>query len=167
MNCTNCGAPTRWDADKCALICEYCRSVYVPEPNEDGVRVFGPSRHDCPICRVPLSLAAINRYQLEYCSQCHGMLAGMEQFSALVDDLRASRPPAGVQPPRPSEDELHRSIACPGCGKPMDIHRYGGPGNVIVETCEVCSFIWLDHNELHRIVVAPDHHYAGASQWPM
>lgn len=157
----------RWDADKCAMVCEYCQTVYVPEANEEGVRLFGAAQHDCPICRASLSLAAINRYPLEYCSQCRGMLVGMETFAALADDLRASHPPASVQPPRPAGDELHRSTACPACGMPMDAHAYGGPGNVIVDTCENCSLIWLDHNELHRIVVAPDHHYADASQWPM
>ena len=157
----------RWDADKCDMICDYCQTVYVPEPNQEGVLVFGVSQHACPICRAPLLVAAINRYPLEYCTQCRGMLVGMQAFPALVDDLKTSRPSASVQPPRPSDDELHRSIACPGCRMPMDTHAYGGPGNVIVDTCEHCSVIWLDHNELHRIIVAPDHRYADASQWPM
>jgi Zn-finger nucleic acid-binding protein len=42
----------------------------------------------------------------------------------------------------------------------MDTHPYGGPGNVIIDTCENCSVNWLDHGELQRIVRAPDSHYA-------
>ena len=35
-------------------------------------------------------------------------------------------------------------------------HPYGGPGNVNIDTCERCSVIWLDRNELRRIALAPD-----------
>jgi Zn-finger nucleic acid-binding protein len=50
-------------------------------------------------------------------------------------------------------------------------HPYGGPGNVNIDTCERCSVIWLDRNELRRIVLAPDRSslyskgdYGGGSQ---
>ena len=36
---------------------------------------------------------------------------------------------------------------------------YGGPGNVIIDTCEHCSLNWLDYGELQRIVRAPDERY--------
>jgi Zn-finger nucleic acid-binding protein len=41
----------------------------------------------------------------------------------------------------------------------MDTHPYGGPGNVIMDTCEHCSLNWLDYGELQRIVRAPDERY--------
>jgi Zn-finger nucleic acid-binding protein len=37
-------------------------------------------------------------------------------------------------------------------------YPYGGPGNVNLDSCERCSVIWLDRNELRRIVLAPDHY---------
>jgi Zn-finger nucleic acid-binding protein len=32
----------------------------------------------------------------------------------------------------------------------------GGPGNVVIDTCERCRVNWLDSGELRRIAVAPD-----------
>jgi len=45
---------------------------------------------------------------------------------------------------------------CPNCGVQMVTHPYGGPGNVILDTCEHCSLNWVDYGELQRIVRAPD-----------
>ena len=38
----------------------------------------------------------------------------------------------------------------------MDAHFYAGPGNVVIDSCEECSLIWLDRGELMHIVHAPD-----------
>jgi Zn-finger nucleic acid-binding protein len=35
-------------------------------------------------------------------------------------------------------------------------HPYGGPGNVVIDTCERCGVNWLDPGELRRIAMAPD-----------
>ncbi len=147
----------RWDPDKACLTCDYCDSVYVPEPNNEGVRVFDKSQHYCPLCRELLSQASINRYALEYCEKCRGMLIDMEEFLAVVEDLRLSRGIANVQYPPPNRADLNRRIACPNCGQAMDAHPYGGPGNIVIDSCENCSLNWLDHNELHRVAVAPDY----------
>ena len=47
-------------------------------------------------------------------------------------------------------------IDCPQCHRRMDTHLYGGPGNVVIDSCEECSLIWLDRGELMHIVHAPD-----------
>jgi Zn-finger nucleic acid-binding protein len=47
----------------------------------------------------------------------------------------------------------------------MDTHFYAGPGNVIVDTCDDCSLLWLDRGELTRIVHAPDETAVGDSDW--
>ena len=36
----------------------------------------------------------------------------------------------------------------------MDAHFYAGPGNVVIDSCEDCSLIWLDHGKLMRLVLA-------------
>jgi Zn-finger nucleic acid-binding protein len=45
-------------------------------------------------------------------------------------------------------------INCPGCAKPMLNHFYGGPGNLVIDTCERCHLNWLDPGELRRIARA-------------
>jgi Zn-finger nucleic acid-binding protein len=38
----------------------------------------------------------------------------------------------------------------------MAAHIYGGPGNVVIDSCENCQVNWLDHGELRRMALAPD-----------
>jgi hypothetical protein len=56
MNCPNCGTPMCLQDGRECLTCDYCKSVYFPEKNEDGIRVLDePSDLACPVCAVPLA----------------------------------------------------------------------------------------------------------------
>jgi hypothetical protein len=85
------------------------------------------------------------------------LLLSINQFLPLVEFLRALRrlTESDIQPRDNSDAD--RGFECPKCGRTMTGHPYGGPGNVNIDNCEACSVIWLDHDELQRIVMAPDH----------
>ncbi|MBZ5578802.1 MAG: zf-TFIIB domain-containing protein [Acidobacteriia bacterium] len=161
MNCPNCGAPLHLTADQESFPCEYCRSVYVPEENEDGVRVLEDrSPLPCPVCAVPLVKAAVADQEVLYCKQCRGLLVSMHIFPGLLDELRARRDGhARVQTPL-DRKAFDRHLDCPQCHQGMDTHPYDGPGNVVIDSCSRCDWNWLDSGEMSRIVRAPDHHYA-------
>ena len=145
--------------DRGCWVCPYCASEWAPETEVDGVRVLAVSSLDCPLCVVKLSQARMLDYGLFYCQTCQGMLIQMGDLVPLTEDLRASRgAPAYVGRP-PDPKALDRQIRCPQCRETMDTHLYGGPGNVIMDTCEPCEVHWLDRGELRRIALAPDHHY--------
>jgi Zn-finger nucleic acid-binding protein len=159
MNCPSCGAPLRLDSGTVSLSCDYCRSVYFPEKNAEGVRVLGEeAAESCPVCRIPLLHAVLARERIRYCTTCRGMLIRMGAFTVLIDELRSQRGGASVQP-APDRRDLDRKIDCPECHHRMDTHFYGGPGNVVIDDCSRCSLNWLDHDELMRIVAAPDRSY--------
>jgi Zn-finger nucleic acid-binding protein len=84
------------------------------------------------------------------------MLISMEKFLPLVEHLRALRDRPAAFVPSPEHEGAARNLHCPLCDHVMDDHPYGGPGNVIIDSCESCSVVWLDRGELRRIVVAPD-----------
>ena len=161
MTCPSCGAPLHLVADEDSFTCEYCRNVYVPEENEDGVRVLDePSSLVCPVCTVPLVKAALADQAVSHCKQCRGLLISMHIFAGLVEELRSRR--AGgphIQPP-PNRAAFERRLNCPQCHARMDTHPYDGPGNVVIDSCSACYLIWLDSGEILRIVRAPDHHYS-------
>ena len=138
--------------------CDYCQSVYFPEKDDDGVRVLGePSEHSCPICNLALMQASIDKLRIVYCTQCRGMLIPMAEFQVLIDDLKAMQHDTIVQNAADSTD-LRRKIDCPRCHHAMDAHFYAGPGNVVIDSCDMCELNWLDYGELMRIVHAPDDH---------
>ncbi len=156
MNCPSCGAPMKLKSDMQSFKCEYCQAVYFPEKNDDGVRVLDePSGHDCPVCAVPLKHAYLSNNPIIYCTKCNGMLIAMGMLEPMIEEQRSAHD-AVAAPPPPDKDDLKRKINCPQCHRPMDAHLYGGPGNVVIDSCEDCSLIWLDRGELMRIAHAPD-----------
>jgi Zn-finger nucleic acid-binding protein len=164
MACENCGGQLRPNSERGCYTCVYCASDWVPESNVDGVRVLEPSDTNCPLCRVNLNQARLLEYALLYCSECRGMLVPMHDFVRLTDDLRARRdgPAYAGHPPDPRD--LERVTCCPLCESKMDTHLYGGPGNIVMDTCERCEVHWLDQGELRRIVLAADHRYVLARE---
>jgi Zn-finger nucleic acid-binding protein len=141
-------------SDAQSFKCEYCQSVYFPEKNDDGVQVLEEqSGHDCPVCQTPLGHAFVARNPIIYCTKCNGMLIAMAMMEATIEAVRAQRG-GGAAPAPPDKDDLRRKINCPQCHRPMDAHFYGGPGNVVVDSCENCCIIWLDRGELMRIAHA-------------
>jgi Zn-finger nucleic acid-binding protein len=143
-------------ADMESYKCEYCQSVYLPEKNDDGVRVLDESVGlNCPLCNLPLVHAVLAKVPIIYCTGCRGMLIPMPALEPLIEQVRAS---GGVEavPSAPDKEDLRRTIDCPQCHRHMDEHFYGGPGNVIIDSCEECSLIWLDHGAITRIASAAD-----------
>jgi Zn-finger nucleic acid-binding protein len=144
----------RLKPDQESFQCAYCQSVYFPEKNDDGVRVLDePTGQDCPLCRLPLVRATLAKVPISYCSGCRGFLLPMPALEALVDGLRGSQNGAAAPAP-PDQDELQRKIDCPQCHRRMEAHLYGGPGNVVIDSCETCCLIWLDRGEAQRIARA-------------
>jgi Zn-finger nucleic acid-binding protein len=162
MNCPSCGAALNLDGDPNDFVCNYCKSLYYPEKNDDGVRVLGePSKHACPVCAVPLMQAIVGFERIEYCQRCRGMLIAMENFLLVIEEMKAEIEGRAARH-APDPRELERHIGCPSCHRTMDTHHYAGPGNVVIDSCSRCFLNWLDHGELRRIVQAPERTYGDA-----
>ncbi len=160
MTCPGCGAAMRLAKDKDCLICDYCGTMHFPDPNPDGVRVLEePAGVLCPRCHTGLVHASVGGERIRYCEKCHGMLVDMDLFLAIVEELRSRHESSEYAGKQPDWDDLNHRTKCPQCGAEMDTHAYGGPGNVIIDSCENCALNWLDYGELQRIVRAPDERY--------
>jgi Zn-finger nucleic acid-binding protein len=156
MNCPSCGAPMRLKSDMESLRCEYCQSVYLPDKNDDGVRVLDePADEQCPLCNLQLVKAVLAKCPILYCKKCAGMLVAMGALEELIAELRAGQG-SEAKPSAFDQDELRRVIQCPHCHRRMEAHLYAGPGNVVIDSCEECAMIWLDRGEAKRIASAGD-----------
>jgi Zn-finger nucleic acid-binding protein len=152
MNCRNCGAPMRPAGQGDHFVCDHCASFHFPEQSQDGVRSTGePTDLTCPVCRASLAAGFIRRHQVLSCPGCQGVLVRSGSLAVLVDELRARH--AGPRlPPQPLDPEaLGRTLGCPGCGQPMELHPYYGPGRVLIDTCGACRWVWLDRGEIATI----------------
>ena len=80
----------RLNADEDYLKCDYCKSIFFPSKDDEGVSVLAvASDEECPICAVPLMHAALAKIRMRYCTRCRGMLIPMGVFMALVEELRS------------------------------------------------------------------------------
>lgn len=138
--------------------CEYCNSFHFPTISDDGIRLLGesPERTLCPTCQAPLQMATLdNTYRGYQCENCLGLLLTRGTFRLTVETRRARV----TSPPDPpillNREELNRKLYCPICHKAMMTHPYMGPGTIVIDTCESCNIIWLDHGELRRVINAP------------
>jgi Zn-finger nucleic acid-binding protein len=142
------------DAAEGALQCRHCGSI---EPRAEIIRhvlVGVASENPCPSCVTPLSHAKLDGFPFQLCGRCEGMLIEMEHFVSVIDAARAHEETFGTIPPR-RQTPGDRTIDCPSCHHPMLSHFYGGPGNLVIDTCERCHLNWLDSGELRRIARAP------------
>lgn len=155
MNCSNCGGPAELVAGKDYFRCGYCSSYLFPDATDEGVRPLGePAGARCPECREELVTASAEEVPVRFCPNCRGILAFPPEFSEILRRWRGVPGQAVRQPEKISEVELARKVDCPFCAVPMHAHPYFGPGNAVIDTCDECLAIWLDHSELSVIAEA-------------
>ena len=158
MNCPSCGAPMQLKAGMDSFRYDYCHAVYLPEKDDDGVRVLGePTYQSCPVCSVTMSQASVAGFNIIYCTQCRHVDPDKENFKC-CSTVRSQQRDAVAQPgrgwKRPApHPQLPQMSPCHG-----EAHLYAGPGNVVIDSCDTCSLNWLDHGELMRIAHSPDEH---------
>jgi Zn-finger nucleic acid-binding protein len=158
MNCPNCGAPMELSVRHGYYICRHCGTFQFPDSvDSQGIRVLGPSETPlrCPVCEQPLMLAMLDQQQVQYCTTCRGVLVPRVGFAEVVRRRRswAAGPPVIPIPPDPGE--LRRQLMCPRCGDRLTVDRYYGPGNIVMDLCIACDWVWLDYGELKQIADAP------------
>lgn len=158
MNCRNCGAPMELMGARRYYFCRHCGSFHFPEAVDEGVRVLSrpANPRSCAVCRNPMARALLDEvHEVEYCENCRGVLLPRSHFAEIVQRRRAwaTSPPVPPEPLNPRE--LQRVVRCPACARQMATHPYYGPGNVVLESCEACDLVWLDHGELRQIVDTP------------
>lgn len=146
-----------FDHEKICFSCEYCTSIYFPEESRDGIRATDEEIElACPVCKQLLAIAYAGFTRVSYCEKCRGILIRQPDFLPVIEYMRSKTLQPPVVPPPLPVLELQRKLTCPQCHQRMATHPYGGPGNVVIDNCARCLLIWLDHNELHCIIRAPD-----------
>jgi len=135
------------------LSCSHCGSSEQLSEMAALLEIGDGSDKKCPTCLTTLASARLDGQPLWCCQRCEGLLIAMRSFVGVIDAARARIEQAGSVPPRKQKPE-DRIIECPACHQPMLSHFYGGPGNLVIDTCERCQLNWLDPGELQRIARA-------------
>jgi len=160
MNCTQCGGPLRLSTANGPLLeCDYCGCEFpLPEAVSEieGLVPLGrPTGHACPRCENGLEAAVLDDAAVEHCGHCGGLLLEDQLFGHVVQARRWAYRGPDARPKPLDPRELLNRFSCPTCDRNMDRHPYNGPGNVVIDSCFGCGWIWLDAGELSRIEQAP------------
>lgn len=159
MNCLNCGAPLELGESRTVLTCHYCRtSRRLQFDSLDGDRVVSlerPAGLDCPHCESELVQAAVDGRPANYCPGCRGILIEAPIFADVAWNRRVKYRGPDMAPESIDPDSLNRSIDCPRCEQPMEVHPHYGPGRAIIDSCSCCHLVWLDNAELTSIERTP------------
>jgi len=114
----------------------------------------------CRNCGWPLRI--IRDKGLFVCEHCGSQQEGpaipeeLEFLGERVIDAVRAYDAGTIRSSAPSRQKPgERTLNCPSCGQPFLSHHYGGPGNVVIDTCSTCLVNWLDQGELRRIALAP------------
>ncbi|MFN9719560.1 MAG: zf-TFIIB domain-containing protein [Planctomycetota bacterium] len=154
LSCQKCGGTTNSVAGQEYYHCQYCQSLLLlPNVSPDRITPTGTLLDGtCPVCSQAMQTGLIENQRILYCTNCHGILLRHTDFGTIIAERLARR--VGIDPaePRPiPEGAETRRVDCPACQSVMDAHPYYGPGQVMIDTCTDCGFVWLDQGELKRI----------------
>lgn len=161
-NCASCGAAREFDRARLLFTCRHCGMAEPVPPNLQAFDLLEPSALECPSCARGLVNATAGGRALHVCVGCQGALVPMASLGAVVALIRFFEgQPLETLPPR-QQQPADRLLLCPSCRQVMDSHLYGGPGNLVMDSCSHCELNWLDAGELRRIALAPDSRPTGA-----
>ena len=104
---------------------------------------------NCPRCQQPLGPLRHRGVELEGCKACKGTLVPMASLTPLLDatsiDLLASfDPDTQLDAVLVNDAEL----ACPKCGRAMEVADYCGARLVSFDRCNHCNVLWVGAEEL-------------------
>lgn len=140
-------------------VCEGCGDYWFPESieaSQDGIVPQNRSTpFSCPRCSVDLEVGKIGKTEVCYCPTCRGFVIDSESLGGVIHAYRSNYQGPEDRPTPADQRELDVHGMCPACFAIMEAHHYGGPGNIVLDTCIGCKLAWLDHGELAKIMRAP------------
>ena len=108
----------------------------------------------CPICKISLTPTKYRGITIHECNYCKGKWFEGEELSNIIekkdDDLRWMDFSLFEEKGNKYEKTLSERL-CPKDSKKMGTFKYLDSG-VVINKCEQCGGVWLDNNELQKIL---------------
>lgn len=105
----------------------------------------------CPRCAIALHQKHYRNYELDKCSQCHGMWLQHDKFAVLTSEFDVYRDEkSNPNYSRPGLPKLENYLPCANCNKMMSRRNFKSISGVLIDSCLHCG-VWLDKDELQSI----------------
>jgi Zn-finger nucleic acid-binding protein len=171
LNCPNCGAGVASDRTQCefcktrlkTVACTKCLglmfagSAYCGHCGASAVLTeVSPADGDgeCPRCKIRLDRLLIENIELNECSRCNGMWAGVETFESICSKREDQASVLGFIEERTNPLEPLAQISyvpCPDCKQLMNRNNFARASGVIIDLCKHHG-VWFDAGELPKII---------------
>ena len=114
----------------------------------------------CPQCSASMRQIDYEGSFVHTCETCGGEFVGGVQLAHIVrvrQEQFSDEQKSAIEDRTPmfgvSAEDAGRRLTCPACNCPMRCVNYGGDSGVIVDRCQTCGGLWLDHDELEQVQV--------------
>ncbi len=111
----------------------------------------------CPRCRQPLAENQVDEFTVQLCAPCQGLFVPHTDLVKILDrSWRAVSPEEAEKAEfvAPANWQNEPVLQCPRCASAMDKYGYMGLAAIQLDRCDRCESLWLDAEELQKMVVA-------------
>lgn len=110
---------------------------------------------DCPKCEIKLHKRSIQGIDVDECEKCEGIWSDNDELRQVKDKTDSDLNWMDFEIWKHPEKFKAKSTKydCPNCGNSMDVLDYDNT-KVEIDYCTNCKGIWLDKNELEKIIDA-------------
>lgn len=106
----------------------------------------------CPVCQVALKPQVHLGVTIDVCPACAGVWFDADELTRLhqLDDAILPRIDKLYQPEVVAYDPPWERL-CPVCREPLRPYNYLYTSNIVLDTCDNCGGVWVDHGELEKM----------------
>ncbi|MDW8051187.1 MAG: zf-TFIIB domain-containing protein [Armatimonadota bacterium] len=106
----------------------------------------------CPNCQIPLRPQVHLGVTIDVCPACAGMWFDADELTYLhqMDESIFPRLDALYQPEVVAYESPWARL-CPVCQQPMRPYNYLYTSDIVLDTCDNCGGVWVDHGELEKM----------------
>lgn len=111
----------------------------------------------CPRCRRQLVENQVEEFTVQVCAPCKGLFLPHADLVKILDRSWRAVPPQDAENAEfvaPADWQNEPVLPCPRCGAAMDKYGYMGLAAILLDRCDRCESLWLDAEELQRMLVA-------------
>ena len=106
----------------------------------------------CPVCQIELKPQVHYGVTIDVCPACAGIWFDADELKRLhdIDESILPRLDTIYQPQVLPYDPPWEKL-CPVCRSPLRPYNYLYTTNIVLDTCDQCGGVWVDHGELEKM----------------
>jgi Zn-finger nucleic acid-binding protein len=111
----------------------------------------------CPRCRQELVENQVDEFTVQLCVPCKGVFVPHADVVKILDrSWRAVSPEEAEKAAfvAPADWQAEPVLPCPRCAAAMSKYGYMGLAAIQLDRCDRCQSLWLDAEELQKMVLA-------------